>query len=166
MLRRNLNTTQAPLCACGCGQPTSKDRSGRYNKYILGHNSKSTANTRKWRKGQSGNPSGRPEGSKNNVTVASENLLEGEAGALTRKLIDLALAGNVACLHHAIDRIHPVKRSAPIRLEGMPEVTGIESAAKASGFLLEQVRDGILSPIDAEVVSRLLDRYINSTLSH
>lgn len=85
------------------------------------HNSKFTANTGKWNAGQSGNPSGRPHGSKNHVTVASQNLLEGEGQALTRKLIDLALAGNVPCLRHAIDRIHPVKHSATIKLTGIPK---------------------------------------------
>ncbi len=159
-----MSNTQAPLCACGCGKETSKARSGLYNKFKQGHNAKSPGNTGgQWRTGQSGNPAGRQKGSRNNVTVASENLLEGEAEALTRKLIDLALEGNVACLRHAIDRIHPVKRSAPIRLEGMPEVSGIESAAMASGYLLQQVRDGIVSPIDAEVVSRLIDKYISAT---
>ena len=157
------NVQAAPLCACGCGQTTSQARSGRYNRYRHGHNSKSPDNTSKWRAGQSGNPAGRPHGSKNNVTVASENLLEGEGEALTRKLIDLALDGNVACLRHAIDRIHPVKRSALIRLEGMPEVSDIASAAEASGYLLQQVRDGVVSPIDAEVVSRLIDKYISAT---
>lgn len=158
-----MTNTQAPLCACGCGQETSKARSGRYNKFMQGHNSKSAANTGKWCPGKSGNPTGKPQGSKNNVTVAAENILEGEGEALTRKLIDLALEGNVACLRHAIDRIHPVKRSAPIRLEGMPEVFDIESAAMASGYLLQQVRDGVVSPIDAEVVSRLIDKFISAT---
>ena len=45
----------------------------------------------------------------------------------------------------------------------MPEVSDIESAAMASGYLLQQVRDGVVSPIDAEVVSRLIDKYISAT---
>ena len=45
----------------------------------------------------------------------------------------------------------------------MPEVSDIESAALASGYLLQQVRDGVVSPIDAEVVSRLIDKFISAT---
>lgn len=160
----------ALLCGCGCGQPTTKARNGSYNQFCLGHNTKHSKASQPSKNShpgcfQPGNTfgTGRPQGSKNSVTVASENLLEGEAEALTRKLIDLALDGNVACLRHAIDRIHPVKRSAPIRLKGMPEVSDIESAAMASGYLLQQVRDGVVSPIDAEVVSRLIDKYISAT---
>jgi hypothetical protein len=108
-------------------------------------------------------PAGRKHGSKNNVTVASSNLIEGESEALTRKLIELALDGNVSCLRHAIDRLHPVKRSAPIKLEGMPAVHDIESAAEASAFLLQKVSAGEVSPQDAEMISRLVDKFINAT---
>ena len=109
------------------------------------------------------NPTGRRYGSRNTVTVASSNLLEGEGEALIRKLIELALDGNVSCLRHAIDCLHPVKRSAPIKLEGMPAVHDIQSAAEASAFLLEKVSAGEISAQDAEMVSRLVDKFISAT---
>jgi Family of unknown function (DUF5681) len=46
---------------------------------------------RPFQPGQSGNPSGRPKGARNKATLAVEALLENEAEALTRKVIDLAL---------------------------------------------------------------------------
>jgi len=54
-------------------------------------------------KGQSGNPTGRPAGTRNRTTVAAESLLEGEAEKLTRKAVALALKGNVACLRLCLD---------------------------------------------------------------
>jgi hypothetical protein len=51
---------------------------------------------RPWPKGVSGNPAGKPRGRRNPATVAAESLLEGEAEALTRKAIDLALDGDAA----------------------------------------------------------------------
>jgi len=41
--------------------------------------------------GQSGNPSGRKAGSVNRITQAAQELLNGEAKALTRKAVELAL---------------------------------------------------------------------------
>lgn len=164
--------TKTPRCQCGCGQPTNKARNGSYNRFCLGHNPKRKPNSKRaktgrnsghFKPGQSGNPAGRRYGSKNSVTVASSNLIEGEGEALTRKLIELALDGNVSCLRHAIDRLHPVKRSAPIKLEGFPQVFDIESAAEASAFLLDKVSTGEVSPQDAEMVSRLVDKFINAT---
>jgi hypothetical protein len=49
---------------------------------------------RRFQKGQSGNPVGRPRGSTNRAARAAELLLDGEAEALTRKAIELALAGD------------------------------------------------------------------------
>ena len=40
-------------------------------------------------KGKSGNPNGRPQGSRNAATLALESLLDGQAEALTQKAIDL-----------------------------------------------------------------------------
>jgi Family of unknown function (DUF5681) len=42
--------------------------------------------------GQSGNPAGKPKGTRNKTTLAVEALLDGEAETLTRKAIELAKA--------------------------------------------------------------------------
>ena len=52
----------------------------------------------RFRKGQSGNPAGRPRGARNSATLAVEAMLDGEAEALTRKAIDMALAGDTVAL--------------------------------------------------------------------
>lgn len=52
---------------------------------------------------QKGNP-GRPLGSKNQITKVVEALVEGEAPNLTRKLLELALDGDVRCLQFCLDQ--------------------------------------------------------------
>ena len=44
--------------------------------------------------GQSGNPAGRPKGSRNRSTLVLEAIFEGEAEKLSRKAIELALDGD------------------------------------------------------------------------
>src|SRR5215212_5857521 len=46
---------------------------------------------------QPGNP-GRPAGARNRATLAAMTLLEGEAEALTRRCVELALAGDTTTL--------------------------------------------------------------------
>src|SRR5437867_3201999 len=53
---------------------------------------------RLFQKGRSGNPGGRRPGCRNRVTQTAEVLLEGEAEALTRKAIELALEGDTTAL--------------------------------------------------------------------
>src|SRR5262245_45313465 len=55
---------------------------------------------------QRGNP-GRPRGSKNRTTRLLEELVAGEAEKLAQKAVELALAGNVKCLHFCLDRLLP-----------------------------------------------------------
>ena len=52
----------------------------------------------RWTKGTSGNPDGRPMGSRNRATLAAQTLLDGEGERLTRKAIELALEGDRAAL--------------------------------------------------------------------
>lgn len=66
-------------------------------------------------KGQSGNPSGRPKGSKNKTTeikLAIENSLvervEGEALNVLNKTIELAKAGDTTCIKILMDRLWPL----------------------------------------------------------
>ena len=63
-----------------------RDAHGRFLKGVPG-NSKGS-----FRKGHSGNPAGRPPGTRNKAADSAELLLEGEAEALTRKAVELALA--------------------------------------------------------------------------
>src|ERR1700730_13183833 len=55
-------------------------------------------------KGQSGTPAGRPRGSINRSTRAAQLLLDGEATALSRKAVELALAGDSTALRLCLDR--------------------------------------------------------------
>ena len=63
--------------------------------------------------GTSGNPRGRPSGSRHKTTLAMEALLDGEAEKLTRKAIELALAGDMVALRLCLDRTIPPPKGSP-----------------------------------------------------
>jgi hypothetical protein len=65
----------------------------------------------RWRRGASGNKAGKPKGTRHKATLAAETLLEGEAEALTRKAIELALKGDIAALRLCLDRIIPARKA-------------------------------------------------------
>ena len=51
-----------------------------------------------FRKGQSGNPAGRPPGSRNRATSMVQSLLEGAAENIAKRAAQLAEEGNVAAI--------------------------------------------------------------------
>jgi hypothetical protein len=58
-----------------------------------------------FQKGQSGNPAGRPRGSRNRPSARVQSLLEGKAEDVARKVIEMAQAGNIRALRMCLDRI-------------------------------------------------------------
>src|SRR6266853_395500 len=56
-------------------------------------------------RGRSGNPAGRPRGCRDHVNRAARLLLAGEGEALTRKAVELALAGDPTALRLCLERI-------------------------------------------------------------
>jgi hypothetical protein len=57
--------------------------------------------------GQSGNPAGRPRGSRNRRTIIVEKLLDDSASELTTAAIERATAGDPAALRACMDRVVP-----------------------------------------------------------
>jgi hypothetical protein len=73
----------------------------------------------KFKPGQSGNPSGRLKDTLNKVTLAARALLDGEAEVLTRKMLELAKAGNPMALRLCLERLLPPRKDRPINLPAL-----------------------------------------------
>jgi hypothetical protein len=81
--------------------------------------------------GQSGNPKGRPKGSRNKATVLAERLLDGEAEGFVRKVIEKALAGDSAALRLCLDRVVPLRRGRLVTF-ALPKIESAKDVPAAS----------------------------------
>lgn len=106
--------------------------------------------------GQSGNPSGRPQGARNRSTIAAESLLEGEAERLTRKAVELALPGDTMALRLCLERLVPPRKDRPIQFE-LPAVANDGDVSKAMGAVLAALAAGEITPSEATVVAGLIE---------
>ncbi len=112
-------------------------------------------------KGQSGNPAGRPRGSRNATTLALETLLDGQAHALTQKAIELALAGDMPALRLCLDRILPPRRDRPVSFD-LPPINNAQDAAATVSAVLAAVAAGEITPADAGEISKLIEVYVKA----
>jgi hypothetical protein len=110
---------------------------------------------RPFTKGVSGNPAGRPAGSRNAATEMAQALLEGEAGALIRKCVELALDGNPAAMKLCLERLVP-RRGRSIKLE-MPAIDSAADIAPAMAAISRAVADGAVTPYDGYEMSRIVE---------
>ena len=67
--------------------------------------------------GRSGNPNGRPKGSRNRITRALEELIDGKAEALVAKAIEKGLKGDSSMLRALLSRTVPAQRARTVELE-------------------------------------------------
>jgi len=108
--------------------------------------------------GQSGNPKGRPQGSKHKATIAAQELLDGEGEALTRKCIELAKGGNVAALRLCLERLIPARKDRPINLR-LPKVEGVADLPKVLEAILKAVASGVITPGEGQSLAAVLEAY-------
>jgi hypothetical protein len=109
----------------------------------------------RFRKGRSGNPSGKPKGALNRATLAAQALLDGEAEGLTRKAVELALEGNMAALKLCLERIVPPRRERPLGV-ALPAVKDAGDLPKLTAALLTAVGSGELTAGEAGALSQLV----------
>lgn len=104
-----------------------------------------------------GNP-GKPRGSRHRATQATLALLDGEAEALTRKAVEMALAGDSAALRLCLERIAPPRKDAPVEF-ALPAMASAQDAASAAASILAAVANAELTPAEGAHVMALVETY-------
>lgn len=104
-----------------------------------------------------GNP-GRPKGSRHKYVVALQDILEGEAETLGRKVVELALTGDTVALRLCLERILPPKKDCAVQFD-LPSMTNAKEAAVVAQGVLQAVSVGALTPLEATTILGLVERY-------
>jgi hypothetical protein len=102
---------------------------------------------------------GRPKGARNRATLAAEALLDGEAEALTRKAVELALEGDTFALKICLDRILPPRRERAVTL-GLPSLRTPGDAGEVSAAILGAVTKGEITLGEATELAGLVAAHV------
>jgi hypothetical protein len=98
---------------------------------------------------------GKPKGTRHRTTQAVEALLDGEAQALTRKAVELALEGDTTALRLCLERIAPPRREAAVAVD-IPVIETAGDLPKAIASLLAAAGRGDLTPGEAGRLAALV----------
>jgi hypothetical protein len=116
---------------------------------------KSRGPGRPFRKGQSGNPAGRPAGSRNAATRLAEAMLCDAAPEITRVTLEKAYAGNDGLLKAAFHKVTP-PRARTVALP-LPEIKSAADLVPALAAVTRAVGDGDITPYEAGELARLIE---------
>jgi hypothetical protein len=94
---------------------------------------------------------------RNRATLAAEALLDGEAEALTRKAIDMGLAGDPTALRLCIERIVPTRRERPLSFT-MPAIASAGDTTSAINGVLGSLAQGLVTLSEATHAIELIER--------
>jgi hypothetical protein len=114
-----------------------------------------------FQKGQSGNPAGRPRGSRNRTTILMQALLADRAEAIGRKVIELAEDGDMAAIRLCMDRLAPAPKDEPVDIELPPLEKPADSVA-AAAMIVAGVAAGDLTPSQAGQLAKVIDVYVRA----
>jgi hypothetical protein len=126
---------------------------------------------RRFEKGRSGNPAGRRRGSRNKATLAAAALLAGESEALTRKAVEMALAGDPSAMRLCMERVLPPCRERTVKFS-LPPITvaatgetcgpSARDISLAMNAVTSALAQGEITPSEAEKIAGVVDTFVSS----
>jgi len=124
---------------------------------------------RPFEKGRSGNPAGRRRGSRNKATLASAALLAGESEALTRKAVEMALAGDPTAMRLCLERVLPPYRERTVNFrlppievapKGEPCGPSARDISLAMNAITSALAQGEITPGEAEKIAGVVETFV------
>lgn len=109
-----------------------------------------------WKPGQSGNPKGKPKGTRNRATMIALAAMEGELDAIVKHIIKAAKMGDMVAARLVVDKLIPAAKDRPVRIN-LPQITDVTTCNAAQAQITAFVASGDLLPSEGEALAGLVD---------
>lgn len=112
----------------------------------------------RFKKGESGNPVGKPKGTLHKATRAALELLGGDLEAITQECIKQAKEGNLMAVKLVLDKLIPSAKELPLSLS-LPKVEGASDLPAALSDVMAAVAQGDVTPGEGQALTAMLEAY-------
>ena len=113
---------------------------------------------RGFQKGQSGNPAGRPQGSRTKSTLFAEAILENDHEGIMDAVVNAAKKGDPTAMRLCVERLVPLRKGRPVVFD-LPPVKTAADIAGAVGGLARAMAAGELTTDEASAAASVLEMH-------
>lgn len=106
--------------------------------------------------GQSGNPAGKPKGTRHRVTQLAENLMSDDIEAVVKAVIEKAKEGDMQAARIIVDRICPPRKGRTVEIR-LPDTVDSDGVAKAQSAVLLAASEGEITPDEAKILADIIE---------
>jgi hypothetical protein len=110
----------------------------------------------RWPRGKSGNPNGRPRGSRSHVLAALDQIGEENAEAIVQKAVEQAKNGDQRAIELILSRVWPARKGRPVVLD-LPQISAPGDLVAALAAVAQGVASGMLTPDEGHAVAAILE---------
>ena len=118
-----------------------------------------------FQKGQSGNPAGRPRGSRNRKVIMLQNILDNEGEFILEQAMIMAKEGNTVALRLCMKRLLPKRRHEPLQCE-LPPISTAADAVAAMGDIAAALGIGEVAPAEAAAHAKVVAGFVQALRAH
>ena len=110
----------------------------------------------RFKPGQSGNPRGKPHGSRNRTSLVLDKMLADDGADVVRAVLAAAKDGDMQAARLVLDRIVPMRKGRPVRLD-LPTIENAADVLTALSSTVAAMAEGEITPDEAAVVAGVLE---------
>jgi hypothetical protein len=106
--------------------------------------------------GQSGNPSGRPRGTRHKALLALDAIGEEAAKEVLEAVVSAAKGGDIRASEILLRRLWPERKGRVVEFD-LPPIIEVSDAVKAVAAIVDAVAAGQLTPEEAQAVASVVE---------
>ena len=111
---------------------------------------------RQFQRGKSGNPRGKPKGTRARATMMAEKLMLSDAKEIVASVIGAAKTGDMTAARLVLDRIVPLRKGRPLSI-ALPPISSAADVTTALSAIVAQMAQGEITPDEAAIAASVIE---------